>query len=66
MIYTTDLENIGEEKDASLILYCTECFGEFSATKGDYFWKAADIPFTHCGYPMALVRKIETIEVVKT
>lgn len=65
MIYKTDLKDIGEERDAGVILYCTECFGEFSATKGDYYWKEEDTPFMHCDFPMALIRKVETIEIVK-
>jgi len=37
-------------------LYCAECDGRYSATRGDYFWMGTEQPFLcgECNEPMIL------------
>lgn len=38
-------------------IYCPQCEGTFSATKGDYFMVAADHQFTCCNEPSWLCQR---------
>lgn len=49
----TDQSNLGPHP----ILYCLDCYGEYSANKADYFMMSDDDPFMCCNVPMILVTK---------
>lgn len=46
-------------------LYCTECQGDYSAHRGDYFQLDPDHVMTCCGQPMLLVTAKRVLTPVK-
>jgi hypothetical protein len=54
------------ERTSGEFLWCPECGGEFSATRGDYFWKPPAEPFVcdDCDQEplrLATVQRIHTV-----
>ncbi len=49
---------------ASAFLWCPRCGGEFSATRGDYFWKPAGEAFT-CRGPVGLRHRKVNLQLVR-
>lgn len=60
MTTTADLIDTNDEH-----LLCLRCGATFSANKPDYFWRAPDELFEHCGEPMQLVTRRVVYEPVK-
>ena len=68
MVTTQDLPKVigtpANHPDRRTFLYCRACGEQYSATRGDYFWKPDDEPFEcdRCDIPMILARERRTIE----
>ena len=62
VITTADLA----ETTTGEFLYCPTCGSEYSATRGDYFWKRTDEAFTcntdHRSTFLRLVRRVTYLE----
>lgn len=50
--------------DTGVFLYCNICDAQYSATRGDYFWRFPDSKLLCCGEPMMLARERILIEEV--
>lgn len=51
--------DLKDHYEGHVFLYCETCFGEYSATKGDYWDMPEEEAFTcdHCGTNLRLVRR---------
>lgn len=45
------------EQAGAAFLWCESCGGEYSATRGDYFWMSAADEFTCCDEDLQLATK---------
>lgn len=54
-VYVRDLLNTAP---SGVCLYCTACGGEYSATRGDYFWMPFNKPF-RCQTDRTLLKLVQ-------
>src|SRR2546427_12524566 len=63
-VTVADLFDLLDPSGAGAFLWCPRCGGEFSATRGDYFWKPAGEAFT-CRGPVGLRHRKGNLQLVR-
>ena len=59
------VRDLPEKPGPGVKLFCPDCLGEFSATRGDYFMRSPDDVMTCCGESLRLVRERRVLEDVE-
>lgn len=65
MITVKDLAKLTDKTRKGEFLYCRICGSRYSATAGDYFWKASESEFICCGELLILAYESRKIIIVK-